>query len=226
MMRIIQWPFVTLVRSSSSELGVPGARGFASGCPFQTLGLKSKSKRISRSTTPAHRFDHTITYEQVRIAFRELALKHHPDTKKSSTGSSSSAEFTRIREAFEAIVEGPNGVAILRDDYSYRERSDRKDENEMDVPSTGAKKDYNSFDDEQNGFLHPSVNPQVLHEVADVVEKMNPGGLDKGGMWQYANMVHRMAKDESKGLPPLRVGGGSDDDAKEKSSVRRRRRRK
>ena len=51
-------------------------------------------------------------------------------------------------------------------------------------------------------------------------------GLDKGGMWAFANMIHRISKDESKGLPPLRVSGGDDTNAKDNDSRVRRRRRK
>mmetsp|Transcript_28620 Transcript_28620/g.46914 ORF Transcript_28620/g.46914 Transcript_28620/m.46914 type:complete len:206 (-) Transcript_28620:406-1023(-) len=190
------------------------ARGFSS-CPFQILGLKSKRRVRSN---PAN---HSITYEQVRIAFREMALKHHPDTNSSSaSGSNSSNEFTLIREAFEAIAEGPSGMAILRDEHSYMKRYDGND-NEMNVPNDGDRNNYNTFQDEQNGFLDPPVNPQILHEVADVARKMNPGGLDRGGMWQYANMIRNMA--EGNGLPPLRVGGGDDTNEEVEKRLRRRR---
>ncbi len=76
-------------------------------------------------------------------------------------------------------------------------------------------------------LFHSSLNPQILREVAQVAEEMNPGGLDKGGMWQYANMVNRMAKEE--GLPPLRVGNGGVEDKDDQSTsgvARRRRKRK
>lgn len=150
-----------------------------------------------------------------------MALKHHPDTNPNS----SATEFTRIRDAFEAIVEGPSGVAVLRDDHPYLDRSEEEG-NDVDVPSEAFSDETRSvFQDERNGFLHPSVNPQILHEVAEVAEKMNPGGLDKGGMWQYANMIRNMAEDDAKGgLPPLRVGGG--DETGRESGTRSRRRRK
>ena len=45
-------------------------------------------------------------------------------------------------------------------------------------------------------------------------------------MWAFANMIHRISKDESKGLPPLRVSGGDDTNAKDNDSRVRRRRRK
>ena len=35
---------------------------------------------------------------------------------------------------------------------------------------------------------------------------MNPGGLDRGGMWHYGNMISFLReKSGSAGLPPLRV---------------------
>lgn len=191
-----------------------------SSCPFKILGLKKRKKTAQTTET---RGDHTttITYAEVRTAFRQLALKHHPDTSSLNSGSSS-AEFTRIKEAFDAIVEGPSGIAILRNDQQPRIDSD---DSKDDVPDNTGETNYNSFQNEQNGFLHPSVNPNILHEVVDVAETMNPAGLDRGGMWQYANMIRNMAKEEGKGLPPLRVGGG--DDAKESEKrVRRRRKRK
>ena len=111
----------------------------------------------------------------------------------------------------------------MRNDQQPRIDSDDSEDDALD--NTGETNYSYSFQNEQNGFLHPSVNPNVLHEVVDVAETMNPAGLDRGGMWQYANMIRNMAKEEGKGLPPLRVGGG--DDAKESENrVRRRRKRK
>ncbi|KAL7528472.1 hypothetical protein ACHAWF_002573 [Thalassiosira exigua] len=207
--------------TGAGAAAISRTRGLSS-CPFQTLGLKRGKRSTQRD--PTRREDHSITYDQVRAAFRELALKHHPDT---NTSGGSSKEFTRIREAFEAIVEGPDGTAVLRDDGAYVERHDNINENDMYVPGAGRESNCNPFQDEQNGFLHPSVNPQIVHEVAEMAEKMNPGGLDKGGMWHYANMIRNMAKGEGKGLPPLRVDGGDSADAKEgESRIGRRRRRK
>ena len=172
----------------------------------------------------------TTTYKEVQLAFRKLALRYHPDTANNNSNqhgddtdhnngvmmSSSSSSFTEIREAFEAIVEGPNGEAILRKNYdytassfngSYGEESDKRPTPPHD----------------NNNLFHSSINPQILREVAQVAEEMNPGGLDKGGMWQYANMVNRMAKEEG-GLPPLQLG--DDNNAKSRSGVARRRRKR
>ena len=183
----------------------------------------------------------TTTYKEVQMAFRKLALRHHPDTASSRqhgddtdhNGRMMSYSFTEIREAFEAIIEGPNGEAILRknDDYTssfqhnaqYRDNDKEDNNNEMDINSNN----NNRPPPHDSDMFHSSLNPQILREVAQVAEEMNPGGLDKGGMWQYANMVNRMAKEE--GLPPLRVGNGGDADKGDRSRsgvARRRRKRK
>lgn len=171
------------------------------------------------------------------MAFRKLALRHHPDTASSqqhgdgTDGVMMSYSFTEIREAFEAIIEGPNGEAILRknNDYpssfthssQYRENDKEYSNNGMDIDSNNNRPPPHDSD-----LFHSSLNPQILREVAQVAEEMNPGGLDKGGMWQYANMVNRMAKEE--GLPPLRVGNGGvvDKDGQSRSGVARRRRKR
>lgn len=173
-----------------------------SSCPFQVLGLKNKG----------------AAYAQVQTVYRELALRHHPDV---SGCGKSAAQFIRIKDAFHSIVEGPSGIAVLRHDHPYKDQQsgDGNVRNEGEV---------NIFpQDEHNWHLHPSVNPQVLHEIADISEKKSPGGLDRGGMWQYANMISKLReKSGGDGLPPLRVEGGSDaikQDSKTRKRSRRRR---
>jgi hypothetical protein len=183
---------------------LPSCRQYSS-CPFQVLGLNSK--RTGKLTTD-RLDDGAITYNQVRVAFRELAFKYHPDT---SSSGDTDKEFIRMKNAFEAIEEGDDGIARIRDDNHGHDHDDSRIRDE---------KEYNAFPDE---FLHPSVNPQILHEVADVANKMNPGGLDKRGMWQYANMISKMASSD---LPPLRVEGGDDANNGSGTGNRRRRRRK
>jgi hypothetical protein len=202
MVRVFQQLFGSLVRLSPKKLA---SRRYSS-CPFQVLGLNSKE-------------DRAIKYDQVRVAFRELAFKYHPDTSNSDN---TDKEFIRIKDAFEAIEEGANGIAIVRDDHSYTDRHD-SDEHHCDDSSIRDAKKYNAFQDELNGFLHPSVNPQILHEVASVANNMNPGGLDRGGMWHYANMIRNISPSH---LPPLRVEGGVDANNDSGTGNRRRRRRK
>lgn len=194
-------------------------RSFSS-CPFQILGFK-RNNIHRHHCSPSPSKNSPVTYEEVRASFRKLALLHHPDTAardgadtsyKPYDKKSASVEFTRIREAFEAIVEGPAGMAVLRCDYNgthtLRESHENKNNNNT------------ANHHEQNTFLHPSVNPQVLHEVLQVAKTMNPAGLDRGGMWQYANMIRHMAEDHGKGLPPLRIDHAANED--EKKTRRRR----
>ena len=127
-------------------------------------------------------------------------------------------EFDLIRQAFESIKEGEGGLAVLVEDslsICVQEKSE-----ETSCPS----QDQAFGDEEQNGFLHSSVNPSVLHEVAEVARTMNASGLDKGGMWAYATMILNQAENESKGLPPLRVEGGDGEDTQPPKRRRRRKR--
>jgi hypothetical protein len=187
-------------------------RSFSS-CPFQILGLKSVHHHQS-SRAPLK--SASVTYSQVQAAFRKLALVHHPDTANKGTkdGDDSkrndSREFTRIREAFEAIVEGPGGMAVLRENKLYESISSSQSKD--DIKSTNE-----SFHETNKAFLHPSLNPSILREVAEVAD-MSPGGLDKGGMWEYAKSIRNMAQEE--GLPPLHVEGGEND---QRRTGRRRR---
>ena len=177
----------------------------SSSCPFQVLGLKG-SKRSSVDP---------INYEQVCVAFRDLAFKHHPDTSQSDD---SEKEFIRIKAAFEAIEEDDTGMAVVRGNRPYIE-----DEHETSTNQNENKKYSPSSQDEQ--FLHSSLDPQILRELHDVANKLNPGGLDKGGFWAYANMIGRMSLTD---LPPLRVDSGNDastnDNATDKVKTRRKKR--
>ena len=138
-----------------------------------------------------------------------MALIHHPDTADKSDRGHSSWEFTRIKDAFDKIVEGPGGLAVLRD-HSYESES----ADEASSPSNAGSNEHQS-----NNTMHSSLNPSILREVANVADTMSPGGLDRGGMWQYANMVRNMAQQGN--LPPLQMEGSV-----EEEKNRRRRRKK
>jgi hypothetical protein len=175
---------------------------FFSSCPFQVLGLANRG----------------TAYVQVQAKYKELAIKFHPD---SSGCVKSTNQFIRIKDAFNSIVEGPSGIAVLRGDHAYKDRQCTDgNESENDGKANAC------HQDEQKWHLHPSVNPQILHEIADAAEKLNPGGLDRGGMWQYANMISNLRERSGMdGLPPLRVEDGGYA-AKESNETRIRARRK
>jgi hypothetical protein len=176
---------------------------FISSCPFQVMGLANSG----------------TAYVQVQAKYRELAIKFHPD---SSGCVKSTNQFIRIKDAFNSIVEGPSGIAVLRGDHIYKDRqSSDGNESENEGRANAC------HQDEHKWHLHPSVNPQILHEIADAAEKMNPGGLDRGGMWQYANMISNLReKSGVDGLPPLRVesGGNPTNEDNEARIITRRRR--
>mmetsp|Transcript_18269 Transcript_18269/g.30864 ORF Transcript_18269/g.30864 Transcript_18269/m.30864 type:complete len:239 (+) Transcript_18269:130-846(+) len=207
-------------------------------CPFKVLGLKSPWRNNSNNHPMS--LSATTSYKEVQLAFRQLALRHHPDTAGSQqhgygdetdhNSAMVSSSFTDIREAFEAIIEGPNGEAILRKNNDYTSSFNNQNAQYRD----NDEEKYNNNDNKRpqphdSDLFHSSLDldPQILREVAQVAEEMNPAGLDKGGMWAYANMVNRMAKRD--GLPPLRVGNGGEgvvDEDKSKSGVSRRRRKR
>ena len=176
-------------------------RSFSS-CPFEVLGLSSAQYQTSRSPVKP-----SPTYQQVHSAFRKLALLHHPDTSEGRN--KDSEDFTRIKEAFDSIVEGPDGIAVLRDSYH-----EARPEHKSNV-SSESQHETNHY----ASFLHSSLNPSILREVVEAAD-MSPGGLDRGGMWEYARHVRNMANED--GLPPLRMEGGGEVD----QSKKRRRRKK
>ncbi|EJK51378.1 hypothetical protein THAOC_29450, partial [Thalassiosira oceanica] len=187
----------------------PAKRTFAS-CPFNVLGLKNG--RSNNTRTAVDRLDQkSISYKQVQMRFRELAKQYHPDTAKNK---GSVEDFNVIRQAFESIKEGEDGVAVLVEDSRFFSGQEENEETSC--------RDHAFSEEEQNGFLHSSVNPSVLHEVAEVARTMNASGLDKGGMWAYATMIRNQAENASKGLPPLRVEGGNSEGTQEPKRRRRR----
>ena len=149
--------------------------------------------------------------------------------------------FVRYRMAFEAIVESDDGsgLAILKED------ADKVLAEENDAAS---QPNYNTFRHTEPQAFHnlagfaervttwvlkqhvpPNyddmsqlrVDPQLLHDVAEVSEDMAPGGLDKGGMWQLAADMREKAKRGD--LPPLQVSEGESNGRQGKSTRRRRR---
>ena len=84
----------------------------------------------------------------------ELAFKHHPDT---SSGGKSSDTFVRIKDAFQSIMEGPSGIAVLRN-HHFNKDQQSSDENELDVKWKHSEGELNNHQDEHNGLLHlPSI---------------------------------------------------------------------
>mmetsp|Transcript_33100 Transcript_33100/g.49969 ORF Transcript_33100/g.49969 Transcript_33100/m.49969 type:complete len:176 (+) Transcript_33100:440-967(+) len=151
---------------------------------FTILGIKDDGKPIS--------------YRDVKKAFVEKALEHHPDR---STGSSD--EFVKVRRAFESIKELPDGSCLI---VGQNETSEWTDQSLSDW------------------FLHETGQPLSFHmnsatrkEVAEVANTMQQGGLDKGGMWEMARMIAREEADSPSTPEPKQL---------EETKITKRRRRR
>lgn len=119
------------------------------------------------------------SYEAVKKAFAELALKHHPDMPNGSVQS-----FTEIRRAFESIQQPPGGgsSAVVRQEGKEQEVAWTSEELRRVVwDATG----------QDLSFV---MSAKTRREVANVADTMAPGGLDRGGMWELAKTISRQEK--------------------------------
>jgi len=196
---------------------MPSARCYGttkSTCPFATLGL-------ARTKEPS--------YAEVKDRFQHLALQHHPDRiaatnqEDNSTNKLTSEEatmrFVRYRTAFEAIVvsDDGSGSAVLREDFDFRKLMSEQSHGDTTNAASATAQHVPNYDD----MSHRHIEPQVLREVAELAEDMAPGGLDKGGLWQFAASMREKAKRGD--LPPLQMSVGEN---ASKTKIRRRRRKR
>lgn len=166
--------------------------------PFQILGMVDAGRKK----------EDAILFKDVKKTFLRIAMEHHPDTmsKKDEESMANSRDiFIAAREAFEQIVEGPNGVAVLRSESN---------------------KDSDDFEDwfkQETGHDMPFMDAATMKEVAKMTETVG-GGLDRdGGMWTLARMVTNSVKSGGDARDVLRLESG---DGKGIDGVLRRRRRR
>jgi hypothetical protein len=166
--------------------------------PFLVLG-------ISRSPT--------LTYASVKRTFLQIAMKYHPDTSKQSTEAEREKHkdlFVAARMAFEGIVAGPEGVAILK-----TEAADYVEEEE----------DFEEWFKTETGYDMPFMDAATMKEVAEMTESVG-GGLDRdGGMWTLARMVANTVKEGGDGRSVLQLDAGVIR-AREINGILRRKRRR
>jgi len=169
--------------------------------PFLVLGVTPKEQ-----------------YSVVKRTFLQLAMKHHPDTAANRETSQEEEQashdtFIAIRKAFEALVEGPEGVAVLRTDAD-----EAWEEEELNT----------WFKDQSGGFDLPFMDAQTMKEVAEMTEKVGGDmGLDRdGGMWTLARMVTRDVDSGGDGKSVLQLEAGSLKDRQIDGELRRKRRRR
>lgn len=162
--------------------------------PFKVLGVSSEE-----------------TYAVIKKAFIRIAMKYHPDTAEASTPEKEDENrniFITARNAFEAIAEGPDGIALLRDE------ADLMTDEELD----------NMFQEETGHHL-PFMDPATMKEVAKMTETMG-GGLDRdGGMWTLARMVTESVKSGGDGKDILKLEAGDVREREINGILRRKRRR-
>ena len=200
--------------------------------PFHVLGLKASDK---------------VDYNTVKRTFLQIAMQHHPDTTNADTEQERDEHrdiFVAARKAFERIVEGPDGLAVVRSDETAATFDDEEALNEW-------------FHQESGGLDMPFMDLQTRKEVSRVMEEIG-GGLDRDGgtggvvyeswhdgstehelnfspfltligiatgMWTLARMVANDAKNGGDGSSLLRLEAG-DVRSREINGILRRRRKR
>lgn len=128
----------------------------------------------------------TATYTQVKKRFLELAMKHHPDRAANENSSSDDnvnkqngvKDFIRFRQAFERIQEDANGMTTVGDGD--------------DASHQWTDEEFNAWYSEETGrdsSLTFRLDMKTRQEVIDVVKKQAQGGLDRGGIWEWARRL-------------------------------------
>ena len=165
--------------------------------PFRVLGLPSKD----------------TTYKTVKQKFLQIAMKHHPDTTNAESDEERDEHrqvFVAARMAFEDIVEGPDGMAIMRSESD--EAWDDEELNEW-------------FHQESGGHDMPFMDVKTRKEVSRVMEEIG-GGLDRdGGMWTLARMVANDVKQGGDAASILRLEAGNIRSREINGVLRRKRKR-
>jgi DnaJ-class molecular chaperone len=172
-----------------------------SGNPFVVLGVEVNS-----------------TFAVVRLAFVKLALEHHPDRDSGST-----ANFLKIRAAFEEIQSGGGGNG---DDGSSRGKNGNGGGGGGSTPSGWTEDELREWYQEETGdFATFTITESTRQEVIEVYKTMlRSGKAVKGGYWDYAR--HLMEQEALRGKSgdddgPMKLLG--EDDSKSPSIGRRKR---
>ncbi len=69
----------------------------------------------------------TASPEQIKLAWRKLSVKHHPDKAKAENRDAANAKMQQINEAYDAIKDGGQGA---KDEQEFREENLRKAQEE------------------------------------------------------------------------------------------------
>lgn len=144
------------------------------------------------------------SYTEVKTAFVEQALKHHPDRSYYDNSNNSSnansketgtAMFIRVREAFEKIVNdhktGAAGTPAERTTTDARKGSQDSDPAWPDeAPTWSSDAEFREwFRHETSKHLTFEMCDKTRAEVIHVYKTMSQGGKDKGGYWEMARQL-------------------------------------
>lgn len=111
----------------------------------------------------------------MKQSFVRIAMRHHPDTHAADTEEEAKQHrerFVEARMAFEEIVEGPDGFAILK--------SESDDYEEVD------EHDLEAWFRRETGYEMPFMDARTMKEVAEMTESSEIGLDRDGGMWCVA----------------------------------------
>mmetsp|Transcript_12282 Transcript_12282/g.14073 ORF Transcript_12282/g.14073 Transcript_12282/m.14073 type:complete len:223 (-) Transcript_12282:115-783(-) len=161
------------------------------------------------------RITEETSYANAKKSFIKIAMKNHPDT----AGVEDEADrdrlrdvFIRAREAFEKLVEAPDGSIMLQEEADL-------------MP------DFDQWFRHETGHDNPfdlNLDPETMKEVAEMTDEMGGGLARDGGMWQLAKMVTNAHKDGGDAGSILKLEGGKyqeNEKAKHVDGVLRRRQR-
>eukprot|EP00525_Craspedostauros_australis_P013397 CAMPEP_0198118220 /NCGR_PEP_ID=MMETSP1442-20131203/20800_1 /TAXON_ID= /ORGANISM="Craspedostauros australis, Strain CCMP3328" /LENGTH=233 /DNA_ID=CAMNT_0043776441 /DNA_START=242 /DNA_END=943 /DNA_ORIENTATION=+ len=177
---------------------------------------RKQKKRKVRNPFKVLRIKRGMKYKEVKGKFLKIAMQNHPDT--SSTEDEAEQDkmrevFIAARIAFESLVEGDDGIAIL------------KSEKEKDEDSLS---NFDSWFKNETGHetpFHMDLDPETMKEVASMTDNMAVGLDRDGGMWTLAKMVTSAVKTGGDSSAMLRLDAGEVKETNSSSVVRRRRRR-
>jgi len=201
---------------SSSGKGRRGGGGggvVSSENPFEVLGVPN-----------------TATYAEAKTAFLELAMRHHPDTATDddddddADGEKRGMEtFVRYRQAFERIRETEAGGSAVVDADGSSSSSAQEWTDEEFIAWYHEEKDRHSG-------TGVRLDMKTRREVIDVVNRQAQGGLDRGGIWEWARRLaeeDKMLRESKKNFKrSVGISANSTTTTTTTSNLRRRRRKK
>jgi len=155
--------------------------------PFSSSSSSSNNQRHRNTQQDPYRvlgIPHGSPCEKAKEAFLRLAMRCHPDLvpgrpsnehkASESLKKNSATDFIRIRKAFEQIRNHAKIFTIEWKDNA-EEASDWTDQQ------------WRSYVQSQFHFV---LEQDTRQEIVDTVDRLQPTGLDAGGTWFMAKMLH------------------------------------